>query len=250
MSDDSREHELLQTIESAQAELARLRQSREQAKAPPEPRGVAGRPLRSQVLDCLDELGLPAFNREVAQYLLGVKGERIEAARFGSLRAQEMKAYDGPRPRSVYIAYGLTGRAEAIKRYVCRSDWPLEERVVAPTTGRVQHLRMTQRLCTIAYKAEHGAPVADLDVLRFLAADHARDLPGVQFRRGTFDFKAWADLAAELVAAVIDRDRDERRQLAQRIQIMVPERMQIFGSDKQVDPEPRLHTPITSDSLA
>jgi hypothetical protein len=250
MSAEERRRILLERISQAKAELAALGYPDHDPGRPPEvSTKMSSRSLRSQVLDALDDLGMPAFSREVSQYLAAVKGDRIEPTRFGSLRAQEMKAFDGPRPRAVYIAYGLTARGEAIKRYICRSDWDLAERVVAPTTGRVQHLRMTSRLCDLALSAEQGAQTVDIELLRMYAADHARALPGVKFQRGQFDLASWRNLAEELLLDIADKDRTERLQIAARLN-MLPPRMQIFGSDKFVDPEPRLRAPITTESLA
>jgi hypothetical protein len=249
MSPEERRRALLEQISEAKAELAALGyRDEDPGRAPVALRYTSSRPLRSQVLDALDDLGMPAFTREVSQYLAAVKGDRIDPTRFGSLRAQEMKAYDGPHPRSVYIAYGLTARGEAIKRYICRSDWDLAERVVAPTTGRVQHLRMTRRLCHLALNAEEGTQTVDIDLLKLYAADHARALPGVKFQRGQFNLAAWRDLADELLMDIVEKDLAERLQIAARLNMM-PARMQLFGSDKFVDPEPRLRPPITSESL-
>ena len=94
------------------------------------------RPLRQQVLDALDLLGVAALSREVQAFLGAVYGDDLDPTRFGSLRREEMRSYDNKsRPRALFICYGLTERGEAIKRLLCRSDWPLVERVVAPTTG-------------------------------------------------------------------------------------------------------------------
>ena len=182
MDPEQRRQELLTQIELARTELASLGFVTEPHPARrPVNRGGTGSPLRSQVLDALDVLGLPAYSREITNYLFAATGSRVEPSRFGALRAQEMKA--------------------------------------------------------------------DRDVISLLAADHARDLPGVKFRRGQFDFAEWAHLASDLLVGALERDQTEREQVARRLS-MLPERLQIFGSEKAVDPEPRLQRPITKDSVA
>ena len=71
----------------------------------------------------------------------------------------------------------------------------------------------------------------------------------MKFRRGQFDFAEWAHLASDLLVGALERDQTEREQVARRLS-MLPERLQIFGSEKAVDPEPRLQRPITKDSVA
>jgi hypothetical protein len=168
--------------------------------------------VRSVVLDALDDLQLPSYTRELAGYCKARYGRQIPPTRFGTLASDEMKAFLArSRPRSVWLAFALTyDRAEPIKRLWTRSDWPLDQRLVAPTTGRVQFLKMTARLCELAQEA--GA--ADPEMMRIIAADHARDLPGVQFKRGTFDLDAWRSLALEHLSKLEPRDAELRHEAA------------------------------------
>jgi hypothetical protein len=203
------------------------------------------RPFRQQVLDAIETLGVAALSREVQAFLGALYGDDIDPTRFGSLRREEMRLYDNKsRPRSVHIAYGLTARGEAIKRLLCRSDWPLEERVVAPTTGRVQHLRMTLRLCEFAL--EKRDTVSRPEALDIMVADHARDLPGGKFTRGNFPFETWRERASALLAETLDRDRANREVIAKRLRLYDDERLMLFGTEKAA-PDTRIHPPITSD---
>jgi hypothetical protein len=199
-------------------------------------------PLRQQVLDALDILGVAALSREIQAFVASVYGDEVEPTRFGSLRREELRSYDNSRPRSLYIAYGLTERGEAIKRLLCRSDWPLEERVVAPTTGRVQHLRMTLRLCEFALREHHA--VARPQALEIMVADHARDLPGIKFSRGEFPFELWRDRAAALLDETLDRDRANRELIARRLRLHPDDRLLLFGTEKTA-PDTRIDPPIT-----
>jgi hypothetical protein len=208
-----------------------------------EPRASKGRPLRQQVLDSLEILGVAALSREIQAFLAAVYGDDVDPTRFGSIRREEMKSYDSAtRPRTLYIAYGLTERGEAIKRLLCRSDWPLEERVVAPTTGRVQHLRITLRLCEFALKERDH--VARQDALDIMVADHARDLPGVPFTRGQFPFELWRARAAVLLDETLERDHAARKAIARRLRLRNDERLHLFGTEKQAQ-DTRIDPPIT-----
>jgi hypothetical protein len=237
--------QLLRRREQLQMELleveTRLGETHEvalPASAKPRPR-----PLRLMVLDALDDLGWPTYSRELMLYLKARYGRNVTATRFGTLGSDEIKAFsnrtsaeesaaptDGVRragPRPVWLCFGLThDRGEAIKRLWARSDWPLERRVVAPTSGRIQHLKLTRRLAELALETGDGA--ADTVAMKIIAADHARDLPGVKFRRGDFPLEAWRDTAARLLDELEARDLEVRVEAARGI-ARRSERFQFFG---------------------
>jgi hypothetical protein len=186
------------------------------------------RPVRGLVLDALDDLRWPAYAREISLYRAARYGSEIPLNRFGTLGSDEMKAFDrGSRPRTVWLCFCLTyNRAEPIKRLLARSDWSLAQRVAAPTTGRVQHLKITARLCEIALEA--GDTADNPEMLKIVAADHARDLVGITFRRGEFPLELWRETAIKLLSEVEPRDEELRHKAAERI-ASLSERYQLFG---------------------
>lgn len=188
-------------------------------------------PVRAKVLDALDDLGWPAYTRQIGPYIEARTGDRIAPTRFGVLARDEQNSFNSSRARPVYLGFALTSvRGEAIKRLLVRSDWELERRIVAPTTGRVQHLVMTIRFCDLALEGIAVHP----DRMKFLAADHARDLPGVKVRHGRFDLEAWRDLAQAELARV--RPRDDEHRLAAAAQLCHrPERALLFGLPEALD---------------
>lgn len=224
--------------------------------APPTSARRRPRPLRLMVLDALDDLGWPTYSRELMLYLKARYGRTISSTRFGTLGSDEVKAFakrgssdevtatsDGiPRagPRPGWLCFGLTyDRGEAIKRLWARSDWPLDRRVVAPTSGRIQHLKLTKRLAELALETSDTA--ADPVALKIIAADHARDLPGVMFRRGDFPLEMWRDTAARLLHELEPRDQEARVEAARNI-ARHSERFQLFGIPDVVEvaePPPR-----------
>jgi hypothetical protein len=200
-----------------------------------------GRPVRALILDSLEDLRWPSYTRELGLYCQARYGRAIPPTRFGTLATDEIKSYQrGRRPSTVWLCFGLTSnRAESIRRLWGRSDWPLEQRVVAPTTGRVQHLKLTARLCEIALEVADTA--ADPDMLRIIAADHARDLPGVKFRRGDFPLENWRDLARELLSKAEPTDEQARQDAAGSIS-RLPELHQLFGVFETVEGHGRVRT--------
>ncbi len=190
---------------------------------------MRSRPLRAVVLDTLQDLGWPAYSRDLALYCQARYGRKFAATRFGTLAADEEKAYlrPGRPPRPLWMCFALTfDRHQPIKRLLARSDWPLFMRIVAPTTGRVQHLWMTRRLCDLAL--EVGENAADSDMLKIIAADHARDLLAVRFRRGEFDLEGWREAADVQLAELLPEDERLRKESAERLAAL-PERVQLFG---------------------
>jgi hypothetical protein len=230
--------ELIHAREELQARLAEVDRLLE--KALPEedepaertPRR-AKRSVRAKVLDALDDLGWPTYTRQIGPYIEARTGDKIAPTRFGVLARDEKNSFNSSRARPVYLGFALTSvRGEAIKRLLVRSDWELERRVVAPTTGRVQHLIMTMRFCELAVELDVLA--AQPDRLRFLAADHARDLPGVKVRHGKFELDTWAEVARAELARVGPRDEEQRAEAAARLRHR-PEHALLFGSPEVLD---------------
>jgi len=202
-------------------------------------KGAARRPVRSMVLDVLEDAGMATYSREISQLLSALYGRSISSSRFGALSADEASIHMSDRPRSVYLGHVLTAeRFEPIKRLWIRSDWPLTERVMASTTSRTRHLRMTVKLCDLAEKyADHAADPA---MLKILAADHAADLPGIKVRRGKFPLSQWRATAADLLAELEPRDAEARIEAADRLAELA-EHHQLFGPPQVVavtDTEP------------
>jgi len=226
-------------LPQSKAELKKLLRQVEKALADHSPPQTVSRnrvrPLRAVVLDALDDFQWPTHTREIANYCAASYGRQIPPTRFGTLASDEIKSYlSQRRPRPVWLAYALThDRAEPIKRLWTRSDWPLECRIVAPTSGRVQFLKITARLCELAATESAANP----EMMRIIAADHARDLPGVQFKRGTFDLDGWRNLALESLAKLEPRDEETRREAATRWAPRLGGANLLFGMPEVIDNE-------------
>jgi hypothetical protein len=212
----------LELMEQLKSVEEKIRCARKTSGASPTPRG---RPVRVVILDALDDLGGLAYSRELALYVKARYGRDIPATRFGSLATDEQEAFASPRSNhAVHLCHALTAdRFEAIKRLWGRSDWPLWKRIVAPTTLRVQHLEMTAQLCALA-----SAEASDTEMMKIIAADHARDLPGVSFKRGMFPLEEWRKQALALLKDLAPRDRELRGAAAERLE-QKDAKSQLFG---------------------
>jgi hypothetical protein len=230
--------DLVRTREELEARLAEVDRLLEKAASaddpePPRSAGARKRPVRAKVLDALDDLGWPAYTRQIAHYIEARTGDKIQPTRFGVLARDERNSFNSSRTRPVYFGFALTSvRGEAIKRLLVRSDWDLKRRIVAPTTGRVQHLFMTARFCELAVELEDLA--AHPDRLRFLAADHARDLPGVKVRHGKFELETWRDIARAELERVMPRDQEQRAAAAAALGHR-PEHALLFGIPEAIE---------------
>jgi hypothetical protein len=195
-------------------ELADLESAEAQVTAPPEevvsasaaavvPRRT-GRSMRDLVLDALSEIGFTCYAQQLMLYIKARFGREFNPTRFGTLSVDEERAFARGTSRPVWLSHGLTfDRAEPVKRLWSRSDWPLETRLVTPAFGRAQYLRAAAKFSELAMEADTLA--ADPNLMRYLAADHARDL-GVVVKHGEFKLAEWRDLALAQLATVEEKE--------------------------------------------
>ena len=193
--------------------------------------------FRTVLLDGLQDLGYPTASRTLGQFVAARFGRAIPATQFGTLAAQERRAFSrqGPESRSIWLCHGVRSvDFHPIKRILARSDWPLAWRIVAPTSGRVQCLHATERLCQLAMRAEDTAK--DSGALLVLALAHARDLPGVRVDDREPDFAKYAAVARNLLSELEPEDLRLRQEASVRLQGM-PDGVQLFGVDRFAEPE-------------
>jgi hypothetical protein len=104
---------------------------------------AAQRPLREQILDVVEAIGVPASPRLLSQFAAIRYGLSLPIARFSSLRRDEERGYQkDPTSRPAWVvpainAFGLV----AMPRIVASSAWKPESRIIGPRTLRVNHLR-------------------------------------------------------------------------------------------------------------
>lgn len=199
---------------------------------PEEGRPTPRRSLREIVLDMLEDAGVMLHSRTLSQLVRARYDREIKSTRFGTLASDEEKAYRAGRPRSVFLCHGLThDRGEPIKRLWARSDWDLEDRLVASGTGRVIFLRTAVWLIGLA---EEGTTAwARPELLQYLAADAARDL-GFAVRKGDRSFARWRKAAERELERLAPGDEEARREAAERLEGRLKSDQRLFGASEDL----------------
>jgi hypothetical protein len=90
------------------------------------------RSIRQFVLRALDEIGVPQTTGFLADYLYATELVEARSRGMGALRRDEYRAWDRlrDRPRVAYIVPCLDEDGRPVARWMSRSDWPLERRLV------------------------------------------------------------------------------------------------------------------------
>jgi len=239
-------------IESAQAEVERLtavwkrlmHDFRVAQLEAPERFGayrtrVGQRPLREQVLDILDELGVPNSPRVVSEYALACLGIDLPVARFASLRRDEERSFRKDalsKPAWVVPALNMTGFAP-MPRLVASSVWSIERRLIGPRTLRVNHivtlLALLRRASTITDGEE---AVRGIKALIF---QFARSVPGAWAVTGEPDLERIRVASEAELQAIGPHDEAERKQAAVKL-AKLPQDRQIWGLPPVVKREPQV----------
>ena len=216
--------QLLKELQRVEAQLSARSEPKNASAAPAE---GSPRPVRGLVLDALHDIGFLTYSQTLGLYLKARYARTVAPTRFGTLAKDEEKSFKSARPRAVWLCHGLTfNTGEAVRRLWARSDWPLVDRIVGPLTGRVIYLRATIRFAELAEKQAEVA--ADADLLKFIAADFARDL-GISFRRGEFPLTLWQDTARQMLAEIEQEDRTVREAAAEQMTSSLSEFELLFG---------------------
>lgn len=195
-------------------------------------RGLTGeRPLREDVLDTLDAIGVPAPPRLVSDVAAAL-GRRVPAERLASLRRDEERAYRrNPGARPQWIVPGINAlNLVAIPRLVASSAWPAVARLVGIRSARVDHLRTLLSLTDRWERglvSAHARPRLDALIRRLAdsvanATDPGEELDGRRIREA---------VQAEL-AHVEPLDREERERAARLLSELPPDQ-QLWGLDER-----------------
>lgn len=228
------ELEDIKTQEAAlERQLASLRVKRMALERTSRPSKESARPLRDVVLDTLADANFPLNSLLLSSIMRPLYGRNIPSNRFGTLSNDEMKSYDSSRARPVYLCHCLTyDNGHAVKRFWARSDWPLAERIMGPMSGRILFLKGAAWTIALAKSVEEGARSADnLDILKYVAADQARDA-GLPVKRGDFPYQDWLAAIAATLDRHIEADRVVRVESAETLAAKSTERELLFGSSK------------------
>lgn len=168
-------------VDTLTAEAARLRRIAERARRPPRRRGemeARRTSIRSQALAALDDIGVPSPPREIAGFHLARFGTELDVRGLASVRRDERKAFDryGPNRPAPYLVPALDTRLlQPVRGPLTLSSWQLERRLLAPTSSRVDHLRLTRRVAELVNELSGEGRVRMLE----LAARYAQSVISV-----------------------------------------------------------------------
>lgn len=191
---------------------------------------AAQRPLREQVLDVLDAIGVPTSPRLISQFAAVRYGLSLPITRFASLRRDEERGYrkdPSARPAWIVPAINVLGLV-AMPRIVASSAWKSESRLIGPRTLRINHLRGL--LAVLAASDE----VSEIDEERSerLAAfivRYAQSVIGALGPGTTLDLNRIREAAQAELARIEPADLEERRIAAERLE-RLPGAMKFSGA--------------------
>lgn len=198
----------------------------------------AAPPVREQVASVLGVLGRPASVSLVRDVAAARFGETIQPNRLASLRRDEQRSWqaahrdDGHGARSlarpVYVVPALTyDRFAPVRGMLALSAWPLEIRLIAPASARVDVLHVIARLVD-ELDRDPDAPWAP--GLRRLVWRFARSVAGAMDASDGFEYQQVRAAAEAELRQVEDVDVAERSQAAQRAREQLDPEETMFGA--------------------
>jgi hypothetical protein len=184
---------------------------------------VTGKTLREQILDVLDEFGVPATPTTVGEFSLATTGIELKASKFASVRRDDERAAKrdlNAKPAWIVPALSTSGLT-AMPRLLTSSAWELERRLVGARSLRVIHLRTTlaflQRLDLL------NAAEADVSDLETLLWRYARGIPGAITSGMEPDPKQVRAAVETELTAIEGPDLAERQDAANRLRRYGPQ---------------------------
>jgi hypothetical protein len=200
--------------------------------------------MREQILDLLDELGVPSSPRVISEYAFACLGIELPIARFASLRRDEERGYmrdSVSKPAWVVPALNSAGFTP-IPRLVASSVWPIERRLIGPRTLRVNHLKtllaLISRVDTLGSDQDATRRVLAV-IFRF-----ARSVPGAGQGVGEPELARIRSAAEAEFQAIGPIDDLERRQAAESLAKLPPDR-QIWGLPPMIRREPQVEYKVS-----
>jgi hypothetical protein len=198
-------------------------------------------PVRELLLETLADFRWPQNAGFLEEYLLAKYQLQLDSRAFAPLRRDERKAWDrAPGAREAYIAPALKPDGSANPRWITRSDWDIDRRIVAsPRTERLFDLYKVYVLAGRPGSAEaslrgHRGPVDAL--LEKCAEDILGDEP-LPVSASADGFRAWRTGTRERTGTLIGEirrdDEPHRKQIARQL-AHLPDRERIWGQDAAI----------------
>ena len=195
-------------------------------------------PVREILLETLADFRWPQNAGFLEEYLLAKHQLQLDSRAFAPLRRDERNAWDrAPGAREAYIAPALKPDGSANPRWITRSDWDLERRIVAtPRTERLFDLYKIYVLAGRPGSAEAGyiGPRRPFDAL---LEKYAQDTLGTEpppASASDDELRVWRANVRERVGTLIGEvrrdDEPDRKQIAREL-AGLPGREGVWGRD-------------------
>jgi hypothetical protein len=206
----------------------------------------AAPPIREQVAAILGILSRPASVSLIRDVATARFGETIQPSRLASLRRDEQRswqaAHRGTAPgarslaRPVYVVPALTfDRFAPVRGMLALSSWPLEIRLIAPASARVDVLHIIMRLIDELDRSPDSPWAPNL---RRLVWRFGHTIAGAVEIRGGFDYSSVRDAAERELQQITDTDTAERAEAAERGHAKLDPETQLFGATMRLANRP------------
>lgn len=208
--------------------------------------GRTSPPVREILLETLAHFRWPQNAGFLEEYLLAKHELQLDSRAFAPLRRDERKAWDrAPGAREAYIAPALKPDGSANPRWITRSDWDLERRIVA--TPRTERLFDLYKIYVLAGRpgsaeASYVGPRTPVDALLEKYAQDILDTEPPPASVSDGEFRTWRtrvrERAGTLIGEVRREDEPDRKQLARQLDDL-PDRDRVWGWDAGAKPGDR-----------
>ena len=200
--------------------------------------GRTSPPVREILLETLAHFRWPQNAGFLEEDLLARHQLQLDSRAFAPLRRDERNAWDrAPGAREAYIAPALKPDGSANPRWITRSDWDLERRIVA--TPRTERLFDLYKIYVLAGRpgsaeASYLGPRSPVDALLEKYAHDILDTEPPPASASDKEFSAWrADVrehAGTAIGEIRREDEPDRKQIARQL-AGLPGRDRIWGRD-------------------
>jgi hypothetical protein len=193
-------------------------------------------PVREILLETLAYFRWPQNAGFLEEYLLAKHQLQLDSRAFAPLRRDERNAWDrAPGAREAYIAPSLKPDGTANPRWLTRSDWDLERRIVS--TPRTERLFDLYKIYVLAGRpgsaeASYAGPRNPVDALLEKYAKDILDTEPISVSASDTEFRTWRTEVRERVGALIGENRREdepdRKYIARQLASLT-DREQVWG---------------------
>jgi hypothetical protein len=219
--DDQRDHLIGQLRRTASAGMRPSRTSQ---------------PVREILLETLADFRWPQNAGFLEEYLLAKHQLQLDSRAFAPLRRDERNAWDrAPGARDAYIAPALKPDGSANPRWITRSDWDIDRRIVA--TARTERLFDLYKIYVLAGRpgsaeASYLGPRRPVDALLEKYAQDTLDTEPPSASASDSEFRAWRAHVRDRVGSAIGEvrrdDEPDRKQIARQLADL-PDRERVWG---------------------